>query len=31
VPGQHTTAALAEWGLADAADLIACGAAYQAP
>jgi alpha-methylacyl-CoA racemase len=30
VPGQHTTAALAEWGLADAADLVACGAAYQA-
>jgi alpha-methylacyl-CoA racemase len=30
-PGQHTTEALAEWGLADAADLVACGAAYQAP
>jgi alpha-methylacyl-CoA racemase len=31
VPGQHTTEALAEWGLSDAADLIASGAAYQAP
>ncbi|MGD0244847.1 MAG: CaiB/BaiF CoA-transferase family protein [Streptosporangiaceae bacterium] len=31
VPGQHTAEALAEWGLADAPDLIACGAAYQAP
>jgi alpha-methylacyl-CoA racemase len=30
VPGQHTTEALTEWGLADAADLIACGAAVQA-
>ena len=30
VPGQHTTEALAEWGLADAADLVACGAAIQA-
>jgi alpha-methylacyl-CoA racemase len=29
-PGQHTTEALAEWGLDDAADLIACGAAVQA-
>ncbi len=29
-PGQHTTEALAEWGLADAADLVACGAAIQA-
>ena len=30
VPGQHTTEALTEWGLADAADLVACGAAIQA-
>jgi alpha-methylacyl-CoA racemase len=30
VPGRHTTEALAEWGLADAADLVACGAAVQA-
>jgi alpha-methylacyl-CoA racemase len=29
-PGQHTTEALTEWGLADAADLVACGAAIQA-
>jgi len=29
-PGQHTTEALAEWGLPDAADLVACGAAVQA-
>jgi alpha-methylacyl-CoA racemase len=29
-PGQHTTEALTEWGLTDAADLIACGAAVQA-
>jgi alpha-methylacyl-CoA racemase len=29
-PGQHTTEALADWGLADAADLVACGAAVQA-
>jgi alpha-methylacyl-CoA racemase len=29
-PGQHTTEALTEWGLADAADLVACGAAVQA-
>ncbi len=29
-PGQHTTEALADWGLPDAADLIACGAAVQA-
>ena len=29
-PGQHTTEALTEWGLADVADLIACGAAVQA-
>jgi alpha-methylacyl-CoA racemase len=29
VPGQHTTEALTEWGLADAADLVACGAAIQ--
>jgi alpha-methylacyl-CoA racemase len=28
--GRHTTAALTEWGLADAADLVACGAAVQA-
>ena len=28
--GQHTTEALTEWGLADAADLVACGAAIQA-
>jgi len=30
VPGQHTTEALAEWGLTDAADLVAAGAAVQA-
>jgi alpha-methylacyl-CoA racemase len=30
VPGQHTTEALTEWGLADAEDLVACGAAIQA-
>jgi len=30
VPGRHTTEALAEWGLTDAADLVACGAAVQA-
>jgi alpha-methylacyl-CoA racemase len=30
VPGQHTTQALTEWGLADAQDLVACGAAVQA-
>jgi alpha-methylacyl-CoA racemase len=30
VPGQHTTGALTEWGLADARDLVACGAAVQA-
>jgi alpha-methylacyl-CoA racemase len=29
-PGQHTTEALTEWGLADAEDLVACGAAVQA-
>jgi alpha-methylacyl-CoA racemase len=29
-PGQHTTEALTEWGLADAEDLVACGAAFQA-
>jgi alpha-methylacyl-CoA racemase len=29
-PGQHTVAALTAWGLPDAADLIACGAAIQA-
>jgi alpha-methylacyl-CoA racemase len=29
-PGQHTTRALTEWGLPDAADLVACGAAVQA-
>jgi alpha-methylacyl-CoA racemase len=29
-PGQHTTEALTEWGLADAEDLVACGAAIQA-
>ena len=28
--GQHTTEALTDWGLPDAADLIACGAALQA-
>jgi alpha-methylacyl-CoA racemase len=28
-PGQHTTQALAEWGLPDAHDLVACGAAIQ--
>ncbi len=30
VPGQHTTEALTAWGLADAEDLVACGAARQA-
>jgi alpha-methylacyl-CoA racemase len=30
VPGQHTVAALTSWGLTDAADLVACGAAIQA-
>jgi alpha-methylacyl-CoA racemase len=30
VPGQHTTEELTAWGLPDAADLIACGAAIQA-
>ena len=30
VPGRHTTEALTEWGLTDAADLVACGAAVQA-
>jgi alpha-methylacyl-CoA racemase len=30
VPGQHTIEALTAWGLADAADLVACGAAVQA-
>jgi alpha-methylacyl-CoA racemase len=30
VPGQHTLEALTAWGLPDAADLIACGAAIQA-
>ena len=30
VPGQHTTETLTEWGLADAEDLVACGAAIQA-
>jgi alpha-methylacyl-CoA racemase len=30
VPGQHTIEALTEWGLADAEDLVACGAAVQA-
>jgi alpha-methylacyl-CoA racemase len=29
-PGRHTTEALTDWGLADAADLVACGAASQA-
>jgi alpha-methylacyl-CoA racemase len=29
-PGQHTTQALTEWGLPDAQDLVACGAAIQA-
>jgi alpha-methylacyl-CoA racemase len=29
-PGQHTTEALTDWGLPDAADLVACGAAVQA-
>jgi alpha-methylacyl-CoA racemase len=28
-PGQHTLEALTAWGLPDAADLIACGAALQ--
>ena len=30
VPGQHTTEALTDWGLTDAADLVAAGAAVQA-
>jgi hypothetical protein len=30
VPGQHTTEALTDWGLPDAAELIASGAAIQA-
>ena len=30
VPGQHTIEALTAWGLPDAEDLIACGAAVQA-
>jgi hypothetical protein len=30
VPGQHTTEALTDWGLPDAAELIACRAAVQA-
>jgi alpha-methylacyl-CoA racemase len=30
VPGQHTIEALTAWGLPDAADLVACGAAVQA-
>jgi alpha-methylacyl-CoA racemase len=29
LPGQHTLEALTAWGLADAADLVACGAAVQ--
>jgi alpha-methylacyl-CoA racemase len=29
-PGADTLAALTEWGLADAADLVAAGAAVQA-
>ena len=29
--GQHTIEALTAWGLPDAADLVACGAAIQAP
>jgi alpha-methylacyl-CoA racemase len=29
-PGQHTIQALTEWGLDDAEDLVACGAAVQA-
>jgi len=29
LPGQHTLEALTAWGLADAADLVACGAAAQ--
>ncbi len=29
-PGQHTTEALTEWGLADLPNLVACGAAVQA-
>ena len=29
MPGQHTTEALTAWGLADAEDLVACGAARQ--
>jgi alpha-methylacyl-CoA racemase len=28
-PGRHTAEALTDWGLADAAELIACGAAVQ--
>ena len=31
VPGQHTIEALTAWGLPDAEDLVACGAAVQAP
>jgi len=30
-PGQHTIEALTAWGLPDAEDLVACGAAVQAP
>jgi alpha-methylacyl-CoA racemase len=30
VPGQHTTEELTAWGLPDAAELVACGAALQA-
>jgi len=30
VPGQHTTEELTAWGLPDAAELVACGAAIQA-
>ncbi len=30
VPGQHTIEALTQWGLPDAPDLLACGAAVQA-
>ena len=29
-PGEHTTRALTEWGLPDAQELVACGAAVQA-
>ena len=29
-PGQHTVQALTDWGLGDAEDLVACGAAVQA-